>query len=159
MVTNWRQVASQKRSLAPAWKGPWLVHFFKRHRDDDPAQQVPGRFFLDVCPVSVRAKLIAILTAVAEAPPPMFSGGGKWEAMHDQMTGFYEARSDGANREHFRLFCMFDRDGGSKGLGGPSLIIITGMKKAFRTTFTSRDYAGVRVLGDEFLSRLPRSVA
>ena len=102
---------------------------------------------------------MAIVTAVVEAPPPTFSGGGKWEAMHGQMHGFYEARADGANREHFRLFCMLDREGALVGLGGPSLIIVTGLRKAFRTTFANRDYASVRALGDEFLSRIPRSVA
>lgn len=32
----------------------------------------------------------------------MFSGGGKWEAMHEEMKGYYEARADGKDREHFR---------------------------------------------------------
>ena len=133
------------------------LHFFKRHREDDPDQTVPGREFLDSCLKSVRAKLIAIVTAVAEAPPPMFSGGGKWEAMHGDMKGFYEARTDGENREHFRLFCVLEREGASVGLGGPSLVIITGMQKAFKTTFTDRDYEHVRVL--EYFKRTPRSVA
>ena len=79
------------KTEAPKWKGPWLIHFFKRHKDDDPAQSIPGREFLDACSKSVRAKLLAIITAVADAPPPMFSGGGKWEAMHGDMSGFYEA--------------------------------------------------------------------
>lgn len=26
--------------------------------------------------------MLAVLKAVADAPPPQFSGGGKWEAMH-----------------------------------------------------------------------------
>jgi hypothetical protein len=70
---------SKKKSKPEAqkWKGPWLIHFFKRHKEDDPGQSVPGREFLDACPKSVRAKLVAIVTAVAAAPPPMFSGGGK----------------------------------------------------------------------------------
>ncbi len=33
-----------------------------------------------------------------------------------------------------------------------------GMVKPFRTTFTERDYARVRQLGDEYRSRVPRSV-
>jgi len=32
------------------------------------------------------------------------------------------------------------------------------MEKPFRTTFSERDYAQVRVLGDEYRSRVPRSV-
>jgi len=147
------------RTELPKWKGPWLIHFFKRHREDDPAQSVPGRDFLDACPKSVRAKLVAIISAVAGAPPPTFSGGGKWEAMHGDMKGFYEARTDGENREHFRLFCVLEREGASVGLGGPSLVIITGGRKSFRTTFTTRDYEQVRALGMEYFRRNPRSVA
>jgi hypothetical protein len=75
-------------------KGLWLIHLFKRHRDDDPAEEIPGRIFLDSCPTSVRSKLIAIITAVADGPPPSVSAGGKWEAMHDAMRGFYEAQAD-----------------------------------------------------------------
>src|SRR5208283_5901582 len=100
-----------------------------------------------------------IITAVADGPPPSFGGGGKWEAMHDVMAGYYEARADGEHREHFRLFCLLERDGAAVGLRGPSLVIITGMRKSFRTTFTSRNYVSVRLLGDEFLKRRPRSVA
>jgi hypothetical protein len=152
---------SKKKSKrgAPKWKGPWRIHFFKRHKEDDSAQSVPGREFLDACPTSVRAKLVAIITAVADAPPPMFSGGGKWEAMHGNMSGFFEARTDGESREHFRLFCVLARDGAGVGLGGPSLVIITGMRKGFKTTFTNNDYEQVRALGLEYFKRIPRSVA
>lgn len=146
------------RSEPPKWKGPWLIHFFKRHTEDDLAQSVPGREFLDACPKSVRAKLLAIITAVADAPPPMFSGGGKWEAMHGDLSGFSEARTDGEKREHFRLFCVLERDGASVGLGGPHLVIITGMRKTFQTTFTNQDYGHVRALGLEHFRRKPRSV-
>jgi hypothetical protein len=153
-----RKPKARKKAAPPRWSGPWLIHFFKRHPDDDSSEAVPGRAFLDGCPPSIRAKLIAIIKAVADAPPPMFSGGGKWEAMHDEMGGFYEARADGEGREHFRLFCMLDRDGAGVGLGGPSLIIITGMRKPFRTTFSTKDYQHVRALGREFLQRIPRSI-
>lgn len=44
------------------------------------------------------------------------------------------------------------------GLGGPSLVVITGMEKTFRTKLSERDYARVRQLGDEYRSRVPRSV-
>jgi hypothetical protein len=36
--------------------------------------------------------MIAVVKAVADAPPPAFGGGGKWEAMHDEMAGFYGCR-------------------------------------------------------------------
>ncbi|HKI90793.1 MAG TPA: hypothetical protein VJ986_00710 [Gaiellaceae bacterium] len=37
---------------------------------------VPAIEFLDGCPVKVAANLLAVLDAVAEAPPPQYSGGG-----------------------------------------------------------------------------------
>jgi hypothetical protein len=43
---------------------------------------VPAVNFLNGCPLKVRARLYAVLDDVAEAPPPQFSGGGRWEAMH-----------------------------------------------------------------------------
>ena len=79
--------------------------------------------------------------------------------MHGDMRGYYEARADGPDREHFRLFCMLDRDGAVVGLHGPSIVILTGASKPFRTVLTDADYAAVRALGEEFLRRVPRSVA
>jgi hypothetical protein len=38
--------------------------------------------------------MLAVLNAVAEAPPPRFSGGGMWEAMHGEMAGFYDANKE-----------------------------------------------------------------
>jgi len=81
------------------------------------------RDFLDACPTKVSATMIAVVRAVADAPPPAFSGGGKWEAMHGKMGGVYEIRVDGPNRHHYRLFCLLERDGAHFGLGGPSLIL------------------------------------
>ena len=49
-----------------------------------------------------------MLDAVGEAPPPRFSGGGKWEAMHGSMGGWYEIRLTGPGREQFRLFCQLE---------------------------------------------------
>jgi hypothetical protein len=43
---------------------------------------VPALEFLDACPGKIDAEFTAVLDAVAAAPPPQFSGGGKWEAMH-----------------------------------------------------------------------------
>ena len=139
-------------------QGPWRVHFFQRHGADDPHQTVPAREFLGSCPTIVRAKLLAVVKAVADAPPPAFSGGGRWEAMHGDMAGFYEVRVDGPQRRHYRLFCILERDGGRVGLGGPSLVLITGLDKGFRTTFSDRDYEIIRKLGREYWSRNPRSV-
>lgn len=102
--------------------------------------------------------MAAVLKAVAEAPPHAFAGGGYWEAMHGTMAGYHEVRVDGANQRHYRLFCVLELDGERLGLGGPSIVLITGMGKAFRTTFSERDYERVRKLGEEYRSRIPRSV-
>ena len=101
---------------------------------------------------------MAVLKAVADAPPPSFSGGGMWEAMHDEMKGFYEVRVDGPNRHHYRIFCILERNGDEVGLGGPSIVLITGKDKPFRTVLSDADYAEVRRLGDEYRARTPRSI-
>ena len=148
------------RPVSPnAVLSPGASIFFQRHPDHDPGQRAPAREFLIACPESVRVKIIAALQAVAEAPPPAFSGGGYWEAMHGEMSGYYEVRADGPQRKHFRLFCVLERTGSDLGLGGPSIVVLTGMMKEFRTVFSNADYARVRRVGDEYRSRKPRSVA
>jgi hypothetical protein len=102
--------------------------------------------------------MAAVLKAVAEAPPHAFAGGGYWEALHGSMAGYYEVRVDGPKRRHYRLFCVLEHDDARLGLGGPSIVVITGMEKALRTTFSERDYERVRQLVDEYRSRAPRSV-
>ncbi len=139
-------------------RGPWRVHFFRRHRQDDPTASVPARDFLDACPTKVSATMIAVVQAVANAPPPAFSGGGKWEAMHGKMGGIYEVRVDGPNRRHYRLFCVLERDGAGLGLGGPSVVLVAGKDKPFQTKLSERDYDQVLALVQEFKSRQPRSV-
>lgn len=103
--------------------------------------------------------MVAVIKAVSEAPPPAFSGGGKWEAMHGSMSGYYEIRVDGPGRRHHRLFCVLEREWQALGLGGPSIVLIAGMDKPFRSKFSESDYSWVRRLGDEYRSRRPRSVA
>lgn len=77
------------------------VVYFKRHPDDDPHESVPGQAFLrDICPGNVRIRMRAVLAAVAAAPPERFAGGGHWEAMHGNMTGWFEVRCDGPKRHH-----------------------------------------------------------
>jgi hypothetical protein len=151
--------SSKVETPKPARAGLWLKHFFQRHPDDDPNEAVPAREFLLACPEKVRAMMMAVVNAVADAPPPQFSGGGKWEAMHGDMAGFYEVRVDGPSRHHYRLFCLLERDGRPVGLGGPSLVLICGKDKPFRTVLSSQDYADVRRLRSEYLARTPRSVA
>jgi hypothetical protein len=77
--------------------------------------------------------------------------------MHGLMTGWYEVRVDGSKpRRHYRLFCRLDTE--ALGVDRPILAVVTGMSKPVRTTFSDRDYATVRKLGDEYFSRNPRSI-
>src|SRR5947209_17225034 len=82
-------------TTSPAPTQPWAIHFFQRHEADDPSKSVPGREFLAACPKKVLGKFLAALKAVADAPPPQFSGGGKWKAMHGSMGGYYEVIVNG----------------------------------------------------------------
>ncbi len=125
--------------------------------DDDPKQPTPGREALDAYPTTVRAKMRAALVAVATAPPKRFCGGGYWEAMKGEMSGWFELRIDGPRRHHYRLFCLLDYD--AKGEDKPLLVVIDGRDKPFRMTLSDADYAAVRSLGDEFRRRNPRSLA
>lgn len=134
----------------------WQIVFFKRHRDDDPRESRPGRLFLEGCPGKVAAKLVAIIDAVVAAPPPQFSGGGMWEAMHGSMSGYYEARTRGPDRRLYRLFCLLER--ALPGLAMPSIVVLGGLSKPVGTAFSAADYATIRSLGEEYRRRLPRSV-
>ncbi len=122
---SWRRLrsSSSARPVVTSMPEPWLIHFLQRHNDDDPAHPVPTVDFLDGLPDKIAAEIQAVLEAVAAAPPPAFSGGGKWEAMHDDMAGFYEVRFQGGGANH-RLFCLLDRN--ADDLGGPSLICLGG---------------------------------
>ncbi|HUP70946.1 MAG TPA: hypothetical protein VM142_14205 [Acidimicrobiales bacterium] len=130
---------------------PWLIHFFQRDVRDDKARTVPAIDFLDDVPIKVRAEMQAVLEAAAEAPPPAFSGGGKWEVMHDEMAGFYEVRVRGADRHNHRLFCILERDAAD--LGGSSIVVIDGLSKPFRQAADPRDYRRAQRYRAEFLKR------
>jgi hypothetical protein len=78
---------------------PWNIHFFQRDKADDSERAVPAIEFLDSIPAKVAAEIHAVLDAVAAAPPPSFSGGGKWEAMHDDMAGLLRGASPGRRHE------------------------------------------------------------
>jgi hypothetical protein len=124
---------------------------------------VLGADFLDGCPAKVRGTILAVLDAVAAAPPPSFSGGGKWEAMHGAMGGYYEIRVTGPGREQFRLFCQLEnadkRTLTARGLRGPAIAVITGMRKKTGTVFSNRDYTKVRQLGSNHVAHTPRRIA
>jgi len=128
------------------------IVFFQRHILDDINESTPGQDFLnEICPEGVRRTLRAVLIAVAKAPPKRFAGGGYWEAMHGDMSGWYEVRVDGPKRRHYRLFCLLDYVHPHE--PKPLLVVVTGLSKLFKTQFDNADYAKVRKLGSEYKSR------
>lgn len=149
-------VQSQVR-FGPSPDDSHEVVYFRRHRDDDPDRSEPGRGALNSYPTTVRAKMRAVLVAVATAPPKKFSGGGYWEAMKGDMSGWFEVRADGPKRHHYRLFCLLDYD--AMGHDKPLLVVIDGRDEPFRTVLSDDDYAAVRALGEEYKARNPRSLA
>jgi hypothetical protein len=136
----------------------WDIVFYATSRGS-----VPAADFLDGCPPKVRGTILAVLDAVAVAPPPAFSGGGKWEAMHGNMGGYYEIRVTGPGREQFRLFCLLEnaeaRTLTLRGLRGPAIAVIAGMRKKTGTVFSPRDYAKIRQLGSDHTAQTPRRIA
>ncbi|WP_202863054.1 hypothetical protein [Ornithinimicrobium murale] len=157
-----RRKASTPESKAPAVRtapssdDAHAIVFFQRHKDDDPDRRAPGRDALNSYPAGVRAKMRAALVAVAAAPPKRFAGGGYWEAMKGDMSGWFEVRMDGPRRHHYRLFCLLDYE--AKGEDKPLLVVVDGRDKPFRTTLSDADYTAVRRLGVEYRKRNPRSV-
>jgi hypothetical protein len=137
---------------------PWSVRYFKRHGSDDPAERVPAQSFIESCPPGVKANIFAVLKSVADAPPPQFSGGGMWQAMHGSMKGYHEVRIMGPGKTLYRVFCLLERAADGLGLDNHSIVAIDGMSKPNGTAFSEADYAAVRSLGYEFRARKPRSV-
>ncbi|MEU4535437.1 hypothetical protein AB0G15_11280 [Streptosporangium sp. NPDC023825] len=83
--------------------------------------------------------------------------------MHGDMAGHFEVRLDGPKpgggkgRHHYRLYCLLDYE--AKEADKPFLVVLTGLDKPYRTTLSPNDYDAVRDLGEEYLSRNPRSIA
>ena len=135
---------------------PWDVVYY---RTDD--EVVPAGDFLDGCPTKVSAQFAAVLDDVAEAPPPRYSGGGRW----GQCTAPWVAttrRAQGPKREQFRLFCILENgtpeEMSRRGLSHPTIAVITGMRKPWMTPFSEHDYEAVRRLGDAHRGQFPRRI-
>lgn len=126
---------------------PWRIHFFRRSGPGQTPGSTPAKAFLDDIPQQCAAEIHAVLNAVAAAPPPAFSGGGKWEAMHGEMAGFYEVRVRCGGLNH-RLFCRLERN--APNLGGPSIVCIGGFSKKPRSAAHARDYKGIKQFAVEF---------
>lgn len=97
------------------------------------------------------------ISEVAKAPPKRFSGGGYWEAMHGILSGWFELRVDGPARTHYRFFCRIDLD--AEGYDHPLLVVIAGLVKPFRGSFSTSEYLAIRNLGIEYFSENPRRIA
>lgn len=132
------------------------IVYFQRHAEDDKNETIPGRVFLDSCPIAVQAHIIRVLVAVASAPPKRFAGGGYWEAMKSPMNGWHEVRVDGPRRRHYRLFCRLDYE--ATNYSKPLLVVVAGRSKPFQTELSDADYKAVKVLGNEYFKRNPRSI-
>lgn len=137
----------------------WGVAYYRA-----PDDSVPAEDFLKSCPTKVEANFDAVLEAVRRAPPPAFSGGGKWEAMHGTMAGYYEIRGTGPGRKHYRLFCRLENGTPEalkeQGFDRAQIVVINGMVKPNAALFSDGEYRKhVRALGDDYLGRVPRPVA
>lgn len=137
---------------------PWDIVYYAEDDDTAPALQ-----FLGGCPPRVEAQMVAVLNAVAAAPPPAFAGGGKWEAMHGSMGGYYEVRVTGPGREQFRLFCVLENGADQElvalGYSKPVIAVIAGMRKPNASVFSDEEYrTGVREHGSRHLSQRPRRI-
>jgi hypothetical protein len=137
----------------------WGVVYYKTQSGSVPAED-----FLDNCPTKVDANFNAVLDAVRKAPPPAFSGGGKWEAMRASMSGYYEIRGTGPGRAHYRLFCVLDNgtpeELAQRGFDRPQIAVINGMVKPNAALFSDAEYRkNVRDLGDDYRATMPRRIA
>ncbi len=136
--------------MARRSKDPWRIQFFQRAEGDDPKRRVPAIEFLDSIPPKVCRRDPCCPRRCGGSAAALFSGGGKWEAMHDDMAGYFEVRVQGGGMNH-RLFCILERD--AEDLGGSSIVCIDGLSKPPRTAAHPRDYRRVKRYGAEFQKR------
>ncbi|MGB0096780.1 MAG: hypothetical protein WBP81_30100 [Solirubrobacteraceae bacterium] len=137
---------------------PWRIIYSRAADGSSPALD-----FLDSCPGKIDGEFLAVLDAVVAAPPPQFSGGGKWEAMHGEMTGYHEIRLTGPRREQFRLFCLLENGSDDellkRGLVKPAIAVIDGRRKPWRTVLSAADYRAVKKVDEEHKRQFPRRIA
>jgi hypothetical protein len=139
----------------------WGVELYQRGKGDVPALA----FLRTECPDPVRRRLMAIVAAVAQFPPPRFpTSKNMWRLMHDDpergavdMSGVLEAR-DKHGAFLYRLFCILDRDGGKHGLPGSVLVLMGGGVKPDHTAMRGNVYREVRTSVDAYRASEPRPV-
>jgi len=136
----------------PGVPGNWQVEFFK----DPRTGRVPAREFLERIPDEPAAELLATLKAVEGTSPPFaFRGGARWQAMRDEMSGWFEAR-DKHEKLLYRLFVRLDRD--PPGLPHHAIVVVDGDAKRDETAFRTDFYAGRREQWEVYVRTNPRSV-
>lgn len=138
----------------------WDIIYYKAKDGTVPVFE----YFLESCPSKLEAYLQSILNSVAVAPPPAFSGGGRWEAMHRNMAGYHAAKAIGPQRRHHRVFCLLEKsvepdEMERRGLPRPAIAVITGMWKPNAALFSAAEYSAVRKLGDDHMRQFPRRTA
>ncbi len=92
---------------------------------------------LENSPANVSIRFFAIVDAVCDQWPT-FSGGGYWEAMHGEMSGYYEIRIRNQTL-NYRFFCRSE---------GSLLLIVCCLRKRVGTAFKPGDYAKVKGILD-----------
>ena len=136
----------------PPKQAPFRVVFYSPARFELP----PGQAYLLSIPEKVRARFLALLVAVAAAPPYRFRGGGTWEAMHGAMTGWFEVRINSAHKYHYRLFCIVDTE--ALNYQENLLVVVDGRTKRYLTTLPDSEYKKIKRLGEEYFSSNPREI-
>ena len=131
---------------------PYRVVFYAPESGATPL----GEEYLNSCPRGIRGRFLTSLVAISEAPPFRFSGGGLWEAMHGEMTGWFEVRINSNKSNHYRLFCVLDHE--ALNYEERLLVVITGRTKRYRTTLEPSDYRKIKKLGVEYFSQNPRLI-
>ena len=116
----------------------------------------PGEEYLNSCPPGIRGRFLTLLVEISKAPPFRFSGGGLWEAMHGEMTGWFEIRIDSSKLNHYRLFCVLDHE--AVNYEQRLLVVITGRTKRYRTALPHSEYRKIRKLGVDYFSQNPRLI-
>lgn len=154
----------KRPGVGPARVGPlrtdaYDIQYARRHKSHDPNTPVPARLVMSGWPPEIRARVRAVIIAVAAAPPLQFSGGPMWQAMHGDMGGYFEVRCR-QGKMLYRVFCLLDPDPVVDATGARHgknvLAIVTAGAKKNETAFTEAFYADVRRLGDEYKANTPR---
>lgn len=141
--TRGPRVSSKKKKAPPTkdWKGPWDIAFYK-----SPKGEAPALSWLRSFPDVVEKRLVAIIIAVAQRPPPSFpSSSNEWRVMHTDMGGFFEAR-DQHDKTDYRVFCILDRNSHAR----PTVVLVSGGEKPDGTEMKTWVYREARGFREEY---------